>query len=245
MDRFLVDEIIDGRRAILSPAESRHLLAVMRHTAGDEVEVRDGAGRRFRARVAGREAGRAVVDLIEELCVPTQGLPEMTLAQAILKGKRMDLLVEKAVELGVRRIVPVVTQRTVVRLDERFGQKRARWQRKIAGAVKQSGCAGAPELAEPVTFTDLLPTVARYELACLAALTSDAQPLARVLGAARDVRSLLFIVGPEGDFTLEELELARRTAGCRFVSLAPHVLRGETAALVALAGALYEFGGRA
>jgi len=244
MTRFFLEAIEGGVQAILSREETRHLLVVTRHRIGDEVELYDRSGGRYRARVTGRQDERALLEIVERLTDRHRALPALGLAQGILKGKRMDILVEKAVELGVKEIVPVVTARTIVRVEGGYEQKRRRWQRKIDSAVKQSGREALPDLRSPVRFADL-PRVARaYDLVCVAVVGEEATPLGRVLRACGDVDSLLFVIGPEGGFTREELALARN-ADWKPVDLAPQVLRGETAGITALAAAVSEFHARA
>lgn len=244
MHRFITDSITRDGFVTLSAQETHHLMDVLRHRPGDEVEVLDGKGSRFRARLLRREGAGAVLEALPDagygLSVRRCAVPDIALYQAILKGKRMDVLVEKAVELGARRIVPMVTRRTIVRVDRGLVQKQRRWLRKGESALKQCGRPQGVEIAQPITFAEFLSQVEGYELVCLAALSEDSRPLAEVLRENRGVGSLAFAIGPEGDFTGDELGAAR-DAGCRLVWLGGHVLRGETAAIAALAGALYEW----
>ena len=245
MRRFIADNIASDGTVTLSAQETRHLMDVLRHRPGDDVEVLDGKGAHFRAKLLRRDGARAVLKIIAQIGGgedERQGAtPHITLYQAILKGKRMDILVEKATELGASRIVPMVTRRTIVRVDSAYTQKQRRWLRKVQSALKQCGRSGGAEIGQVITFEAFLARTEHHDLVCLAALSDDARPLADVLGENRQVRSLAFAIGPEGDFTDDELAEAR-DAGCRLISLGVHVLRGETAAIAALAGALYEWG---
>ena len=241
MDRFLIERFNSDGLARLSARETHHMMDVLRHRAGETIEVRDVDGRRYRAVIRRREPEGALVEREDALEDERQTLPQVTLYQAILKGKRMDVLVEKAAELGACEIVPMTTARTVVRVDERFTQKRRRWQRKIDSALKQCDRATSVTLCDPIPFASVCTRFADYDLVCFAALADDAVPLADVLRKAKsDVRTLALVIGPEGDFTREEMDAARRSAA-RLVSLGPHVLRAETAGMAALAAVLYEF----
>ena len=240
MDRFLIERFDAQGLARLSPEETRHLMDVLRHRAGDVVEVRDACGRRYRAVVRGRDAGGAVIERAEVI-EDRSTLPQVSLYQSILKGKRMDVLVEKAADLGDCTIAPMITERTVVRVDERFSQKRQRWQRKIDSALKQCDRTTTVRLCEPALFDEVCTHFGEYDLVCLAALSDDAAPLVDLLREAKSrISTLALVIGPEGDFTGRELDAARRTPA-RLVSLGPHVLRAETAGLAALAAVLYEF----
>ena len=241
MDRFLIERFNSDGLARLSARETHHMMDVLRHRAGETIEVRDVDGRRYRAVIRRREPEGALVEREDALEDERQTLPQVTLYQAILKGKRMDVLVEKAAELGACEIVPMTTARTVVRVDERFTQKRRRWQRKIDSALKQCDRATSVTLRDPLPFGSVCPRFGEYDLACFAALADDAVPLADLLRKAKsDVRTLALVIGPEGDFTREEMDAARRSSA-RLVSLGPHVLRAETAGMAALAALLYEF----
>ena len=244
MNRFFLQEIEDDVRAILSRRETHHLLVVTRHGIGDHVELYNRQGVRYRARIEGQKGDRAVLEIVERLPDVQDTLPAMGLAQGILKGKRMDILVEKAVELGVTEIVPVVTARTIVQVEEAYQQKCRRWQRKMDSAVKQSGRASLPALLPPIPYAELTEVAARYDLVCIAVVNEHATPLGRVLRTSDNVRSILFVIGPEGGFTRDEIARAH-DAGWRLVGLGPAVLRGETAGIAALAGAVCEFHARA
>jgi len=245
MRRFVSDNITSDGTVTLSAQETRHLMDVLRHRPGDDVEVLDGKGAHFRAKLLRRDGACAVLKIIARIGGGEDerpgATPHITLYQAILKGKRMDILVEKATELGASRIIPMVTRRTIARTDSSDTQKQRRWLRKVQSALKQCGRAEGVEIAQTITFEAFLARIEHHDLVCLAALSDDACPLADVLGENRQVRSLAFAIGPEGDFTDDELEGARQ-AGCHLVSLGGHVLRGETAAIAALAGVLYEWG---
>jgi 16S rRNA (uracil1498-N3)-methyltransferase len=227
----------DGAEVVLSDEESRHLRDVLRLRAGDEAYVFDGEGREFACVVteAGGRKAAARLDVRARAEPPHRESPlELTLAVALLKGEKFDLVVQKATELGVSRIVPVVTKRADVRLrDERdaaAGSRIERWQRLALEASKQSGRARVPEVAGPVAFDsfikgdgDALVLRALFAERGGAGLDSLA-----VEGKARPTTAAL--VGPEGGWEDEEIELAR-THGWKVVTLGGRTLRAETAAI--------------
>ncbi|MBN1268636.1 MAG: 16S rRNA (uracil(1498)-N(3))-methyltransferase [Kiritimatiellae bacterium] len=224
------------RELRLSPDESHHLLHVLRASVGDRVTAFDGQGREAVCVIessAGRIAGLRVLESSRK----TRPGAEITLAQALMKGQRMDWMIEKATELGAARIVPIEAERSVVRLrgDERV-ERRRRWQKIAVSAAKQCGSAWLPEVTAVQTPEEFLAGRAATDLFLLCDLGEAAQPLKRVLAeaAARGVRSVTALVGPEGDFTAAEKEAAR-AAGAMPVSLGALTLRAETAALFILA----------
>lgn len=205
------------------PDEADHVLKVLRGRTGDTFEVVDGSGRLFTAELRG---GREAV-VIEELAAPSGDDPQVSLYQAVPKGGRMDLVVEKATEIGVARIVPLLTERGIV--NPREG-KVGRWRRVASAASRQSLRLGVPEVAEPVSFEDAVTQVG--ESGVLLYNDPGLQPVERVLGP---VASLF--VGPEGGWSEGEVRLAEE-AGIAFGSLGPLRLRSETAGIVAVARAL-------
>jgi 16S rRNA (uracil1498-N3)-methyltransferase len=167
------------------------------------------------------------------------------LAQAIPKGKNMDLIVQKAVEIGAAEIAPILSDRTVVRLDEKSaGSKQSKWQTIAIEAAKQCGQNWLPRVQVPRTMAQFFQQSHRFDLRLIGSLQSDAVHLKKILAEYRAEHgdrpaSVLMLVGPEGDFTPAELSLAR-SHGCRPITLGPIVLRVETASIYCLSVLSYE-----
>lgn len=225
--------------AWLEGDEARHLGQVLRGRPGDRVEVFDGWGRRAAAEVLEVARGRVRLRLGAAVRVPVLR-PAMTLAQAIPKGKTMDLIVQKAVELGVAGIQPLVSRHTVTRPGE---GKAGKWQRVAMEACKQCGQDLLPKVEEPMALGDWLgglSAAAAGELRMVGSLEAGSAPLREVMRAAGEVGRVVVLVGPEGDLAADELAAARGS-GFRPVSLGRIVLRVETASLFCLAAVRYEF----
>jgi len=215
--------------------EARHLQTVLRVKPGDAVALFDGCGHTRSAVVA--TADKHGLSFTPSDAPQTHPRPPcaITLFACVSKGKRMDWTIEKAVELGVARIVPVISARTIVRLDADDGDAKAdRWLRVAEEAARQCGAVWLPEIVQPVSFQAGLPLVAQTQPVFVAALTPNAQPLRNALALCPipPVQAGWF-VGPEGDFTPAELD-ALLAAGAIPVSLGPQVLRAETACLYGL-----------
>lgn len=230
MTRIHVDTALEAGREIALPAEAaHHVRAVLRLTRDAELIVFDGRGAEHEARllVVSREEVRALLGPAREAL--RESPLAVTLVQAISRGERMDYTIQKAVELGVQRIVPVVSQRTVVRLSgEREDKRVAHWRGVARHAAEQSGRTVLPEVSAVTTLD-----------AWLAAWTASAyllQPAAASSLAAEPAPSgaVALLAGPEGGFDAEEVARLG-AAGVRAVRLGPRILRTETAALVALA----------
>ena len=220
--------------------EAHHLLHVLRARAGDPVTVFDGQGRHVEARVrplrdrAGRDT--VLLDLVGTPATVQPRPPALTLFMAVLKGPRMDVVIEKAAELGVTTLVPLTTERVIVRTDATgAAERRARWERVALSAVKQCGTDWLPEIRQIVTLAQALATLPPDGLGLLGSLRAHGALLGDVLrgNAARARIGVTVIIGPEGDLTEGE-QAACEAAGVHPVSFGPRVLRGETAALFAL-----------
>jgi len=219
-----VDLALEAGGALdLPEGEAHHVLKVLRGREGDLVEVVDGAGRLFVAELRG---GRRA-DVVEELALAGAEEVEVALYQAVPKGGRMDLVVEKATEVGVSTIVPVLAERGVV--NPREG-KVGRWRRVAEAAARQSLRLGVPEVREPVPFERAVREVGESGV-----LLHNAPGLEAVEAVVGSPVGLF--VGPEGGWSEAELRLAGE-AGLALAGLGPYRLRSETAGVVAAARAL-------
>lgn len=219
----------------LASDEARHLRDVLRLKLGDEVYVFDGAGKEFHCAVEESRRDTAQLRVIAEVEPARPESPlALTLAVALLKGEKFDLVVQKATELGVSRVVPVVTKLADIRLrDESDANKRvARWQRIALEAAKQSGRAVVPRIVEPVSFESLLKTSSgEPEMSCLMFSEREGQSLPEAMKQLPTKASrLTALVGSEGGWTNEELNAARQ-AGWGIITLGGRTLRAETAAI--------------
>ena len=221
----------------LSGDEARHLAQVLRMKHGDSVIVFDGHGRRASAEILSISRDRVPLKLGEILpSRPPQ--PAITLAQAIPKGKNMDLIVQKSVELGIAAIQPLVTRHTVVQPSDGKSEK---WRRNALEACKQCGQDTLPEIAEPLAFDRWISSQAAAPgLKLIASLAPGARPLRTVLRENPATTAATMLIGPEGDFSAEETTAAL-AAGFLPISLGSIVLRVETATLFCLSALRYEF----
>lgn len=235
---FLSPEAWAGQPALVGD-EAKHAAQVLRLRRGDRIAVFDGCGRSAPAEVL--EVSKAEVRLaLGEPRVRPPLRPEIQLAQAVPKGKTMDLVVQKAVELGVGSIQPLITRHTVVQVDgDDAPRKAAKWQRVALEACKQCGQDLLPEVAAPREFADWLPA-ADGDLRIIASLVPGARPLREILRAAATPRRVTLLVGPEGDFSAEEGKAAL-AAGFLPASLGSIVLRAETAAFFGISALRYEY----
>ena len=222
-------------RLTLDAAEAHHAADVLRMKAGDRATVFNGEGSEAEVEIV--KLSRQQVDLRRIALQKTAPLPcQITLGQAVPKGKNMELIIEKATELGAAGIAPLLSERTIVRgSEDDHVRKQHKWQRVAVEACKQCGQNWLPKVHVPRAPKAFFESAARYDLTLIASLQNDAQPLKKIFleVEAKRPASVLILIGPEGDFTPAELGLAK-SYGCRPVSLGPIILRTETAALYCL-----------
>lgn len=231
MTRLFVDQaLVSGQEIELSARAAHHVRTVLRLTRDARVEIFNAAGQVHEAAltVVARGAVRAAVG--DRLETDTESPLETTLVQCISRGERMDYTIQKAVELGVSRIVPVISKRTVVKFDRQRECKRlAHWQGIIEHAAEQSGRTRLPTLSAVESLREWAQTHAGGH--CFMLHPGNAVPLAR---QPQPGDSVTLIAGPEGGFAADEAD-ALCARGVVPVSLGPRTLRTETAALCALA----------
>ena len=232
---FVKPEQIAGGEARITGADVNHIANVLRMKPGEEVMVSDGSGWEYLCRI--RETGRE--EILLEVREENSGVSELpvriTLYQGLPKSAKMELIIQKAVELGVSRVVPVETRRTVVHLDKRRAESKGmHWQSVAESAAKQSGRLVIPEVSLPVKFSAALSEaeaddvrLSPYELA------EGMDRTRRLISSIRPGMRVSVFIGPEGGFAEEEIREAE-AHGFAPVTLGRRILRTETAGLVML-----------
>lgn len=227
-------ELQVGRTCRLPKAQAHHALRVMRMTVGDPVMLFNGDGAEYAAVIVEASRDRFALDVTARTSVDREAPFAITLAQAVSSGERMDYTVQKAVEMGVARIQPLSTRRSVVRLDaERATRRASHWQTVAIAACEQCGRNRVPPVA-PIAALDewLAGAAVRDDGVSRLLLLPGAEMRLRQM--ARPPAEIVLLAGPEGGFDPEEEADARRS-GFTPVRLGPRVLRTETAAVAALA----------
>ena len=239
MRRFYVENMPSGKDLSLVGGEARHMTSVLRLREGDEVVIFDGTGIECVAVIRQASGASARLEITSRFQVSRELPLEVALGQGILKGKKMDFLIEKCAELGLRRFVPVALERAVPKLSGKEEDKESKWQRIAKEASKQCGRNLIMEVAQPCSLEDFLKTLSAYELAIIAD-PDEKRTLKEVLRDRSKPSSVVMAIGPEGGFSREEL-LNAVGSGMIPVRLGPAILRAETAALAMLAMVAYEY----
>ena len=241
MPRFFIDSDLTQAGSIsLNREESRHAVSVMRLKEGDPIELFDGRGHAAAARVKGIKNGRVSVLLTELKNESRPAGVAVTLAACVIRPERMEMIIQKACELGAAEIVPILSERGIVRLSkERWESKETRWRKVILESCKQCGQSRMPRLGRVRDFADFIRDLPSFDKIILPTLTVPAKRLVDALGTRRPGNALV-LIGPEGDFTKKEAASAMALGACP-VSLGPRVLRSETAAIYALSTLLFYY----
>ncbi len=249
MHRFYLppDQCRD-KTLVLTGREAHHALHVLRVRTGERVVVLDGAGRELLCETQAPGSDELKLTVAQDNSVPP--LPyQITLLQAVPKGKVMDGIVQKAAELGAYRIVPLLSDRVVTQLDDESGPARAeKWRQAAIEAIKQCGSAWLPQVETPITPKEYLARGEKFDLPLVASLQSDRRhPREHFETFAREKKrppaTICVWVGPEGDFTPAEMN-AIKGGGALPISLGRLVLRSDTAAIYALSVLNYELQAR-
>ena len=238
MRRFFVDpENITGAHALLTGNEARHIASVLRLAAGDAVTLFDGSGSYYETLITGVSPGRVetkIVAITPYMAMDGETHPLLHLAVGLLKGKKMDFVIQKATELGIASVHPFRSQFCAA--PDPSPGRFERWQRIGREACKQCNRPTPPKLHGVATLAELLAAAAedRHGLKLIFWEEEGQTPLQDVLAAAPAAESAIVLVGPEGGFSQEEVTLAVE-AGFQPVTLGRRILRAETAALAAVA----------
>ena len=241
MHRFYIDQLLkEGEICALSDADSHHAVHVLRLAPGAEVQLMDGQSR-YRGILCAM-APKVTVEVGQPL-PSTEPRLQIHLYQGLPKGDKMEMIVQKAVELGMAAVVPVAMGRCVVKLSDKDGaRKQERWQRIAIEAGKQSGRCRQMEVAPPLPFARMVKELAgRHDAVIVPWEDAKSMGPASFAEAHPDIRSLGVLIGPEGGFSPEEMEQLK-SSGAVPMTLGPRILRTETAGMAVVAGLMCLYG---
>lgn len=241
LTRVYIDAALEpGTRVALQGSAASHVTRVLRLRPGDALTLFNGRGGQYAGSIENSHAGSVTVAVGSHSAVERESPLTLTLAQGVSRGERMDLVVQKATELGVSGLVPVLTERSVVRVDpQQAPRKIAHWRGIAIAACEQSGRNRVPEVATPLALREFT-GMARGAVGGARLLLSPGAAL-RLDDVPAPVTDVTVLIGPEGGLTESEEDLAR-SAGFAPVRLGPRVLRTETAAIAALTLLQRKFG---
>ena len=246
---FLSPENLSSDKITITGDQAKHLSVVLRVKPGDPVTIFDGQGHKYECNVLKCHKKEVIAEQISRTDYSVESPVSITLVQGIAKGEKMDLIIQKATELGVSRIVPVITERAQIRHTE----KTERWKKIALSASQQSGRDKIPEIDEPAGFEeflyqqtrsphpDLINEKPESRLGIIFSEHKQEQNLKKILTSLNNAKKLTLLIGPEGGFSKDEISITVEK-GFIEASLGPGILRTETAPLAALSIIQYELG---
>ncbi|QUH26913.1 16S rRNA (uracil(1498)-N(3))-methyltransferase [Serpentinicella alkaliphila] len=249
MNRFFVspNQINRDKNEITIVDEDvKHISKVLRLYNGDEIEVSDGMEYVYIAEISDINKNEVLATIISSEKITTESNINITLFQSIPKSTKMDYIVQKATELGVKNIVPIISERTIVQFsnDKDAEKKRERWEKIVQEAAKQSKRGIVPNVEEPITFKKSIQRVNDYDLNLLAYEKESNIGLKKVIEKYSGVESIVNIgvwIGPEGGFDDKEISLLENIK-VETITLGPRILRTETAGAALISALMYSLG---
>ncbi|MCX7923215.1 MAG: 16S rRNA (uracil(1498)-N(3))-methyltransferase [Clostridia bacterium] len=243
MSRFFVNsEDIHSDYIDIRGEDINHIKKVLRLRCGDTIIVSDGNATDYTARIEKVETDYVRTAIIESIANTSEPPIEVTLLQGLPKSDKMDLIIQKSIELGVNKIIPVITERTVVKIDNKkdVANKVSRWQRISLEAAKQCNRGIVPTVEYPVTFAEALKIAEAADISIIPYEKEKTGSLKRCLDR-KEIKKIMVLIGPEGGFSENEVEKAI-SLGIKPVTLGPRILRTETAGIAVLSILMYELG---
>ncbi len=241
MSRFYVSpQHISQNRAVISGSQAHHIINVLRLEAGDEITLFDGSGYEYNSQITDIQNGKLVAHIQNKIKPAVESPLELILGQALIKGDKMELVIQKATELGVSQVISLKTARSRRMNSEALIRQQERWQDISAEAVRQCGRIKLPQTGKLLAFSEFC---ADFEAADLKLIfcEKEGNSLKDILGRAKPPKQVAVLVGPEGGFNQNEIQIAQEH-GFIPVGLGPRILRAETAAIVALSLIQYKLG---
>lgn len=246
MHHFFVtpDQVKDGY-CVITGQDVNHIRNVLRMKPGDQIGIRDGISRNYICSLETITAGEICARILSEEAGDSELPARIWLFQGLPKSDKMEWIIQKAVELGAYRIVPMETRRSVVKLDKKKAEAKARrWNAIAEGAAKQSGRVIVPEVSEAVGFTEACAMAKKLDLGLIPyELARGMEETKEIFRAIHPGMQVGVLIGPEGGFDVDEVEEARQ-AGIRPVTLGRRILRTETAGMTALSILMFHLEGQ-
>ena len=239
---FTARENVNETQIIIDSEDAKHIKKVLRINVGDEITVCDGACTDYTAKITNIEQNRIICDILESHKCESESKINITMYQGLPKASKMDYIIQKNTELGIKKIVPAVLSRCVVTLDGKSAEekKTERWQKIAYEAAKQSGRGIIPEVSQPHTLDEIIEAVKNDDLVFVPYECESDVKLKDVIEEAKNVKNISFIIGPEGGFDITEIEKIK-SAGIKTITLGKRILRTETAGEAVVSMLMYAF----
>lgn len=243
MHKFFVskDNIV-GNKCTIEGDDVKHIYKVLRLKEGEKISINNCEGKEYVGKLIDINKKEVIIDILEEIELNNESDIKVHLFQGMPKSTKMDLIVQKNTELGIRSITPIITERVVVKNDSEF-KKVDRWNRIALEACKQSKRSLIPNINTPIEFEELLIKMKDMDLIVVPYESKKGDGIKKLINdvANTQIKNIAIIIGPEGGFEEEEISKLEEV-GAYIVTLGPRILRTETAGFVALTLLMYELG---
>lgn len=240
---FVTQDKITENQIIIDTEDVAHISRVLRLGIGDHVTVCDSQGTDYETEIAEMEQKQIVCSITEKRASESEPNIKVTLFQGLPKASKMEYIIQKTTELGISEIVPVKLSRCVVKIDNKKDERKKldRWQKISEAAAKQSGRGIVPQISEIMTLDEVIKRSKEFDLFFVPYECEEQKTLKEVLLSRSDIKTVGFIIGPEGGFDPAETEKLHES-GIDTVTLGKRILRTETAGEAVLAMTMYEIG---
>jgi len=240
---FVPKQNIDGNNAIIDGEDVKHIYKVLRLKIGDKVSVNNGEGKEYIGEITLIDKSEVKINLLEESSINNESPIEVYLFQGMPKSTKMDLIVQKNTELGVKAITPIITERVVVKTELKEFKKVDRWNRIALEACKQCKRSLVPEINVPIEFSQLLEALKSMDLVVVPYENEEGYGIRKLMKTIdkESISKVAIVIGPEGGFEESEI-LKLKEIGASVVTLGPRILRTETAGFTCLSLIMYELG---
>lgn len=226
---------------LIEGQDAKHIKNVLRYKVGDKIDVCDEFGVRYETLLEKFENDKVLLKIVLKKEFEQESSISITLFQGLPKGEKMDLIVQKATELGVDEIVPVEMERSIVKLDAKSAQKKVdRWNKIAYEASKQSGRQFVPKVSNVDILKNIIEKFSKYDIVVLPYEKENKQNLKQLLANNKNLKNVAVVIGPEGGFSDNDLALLN-ISNVHSVTLGSRILRTETAGIAVLSMLLYEF----
>lgn len=239
---FVPIDNIHGDTAIIEGDDVKHIYKVLRLSEGDKVNINNCEGTEYEAVILSVDKKSVNVKLLSELQYSNESPIDITLFQGLPKSSKMDIIVQKTTELGVNEIIPIITERVVVRSELSEFHKTDRWKRIALEACKQSKRTIIPKVEAPIEFRELLERLEAFDLVVVPYENENGFGMKTLTKEIhKSIKTVAIIIGPEGGFEEEEINTLKQK-GCHIITLGKRILRTETAGFVCVSLLQYELG---
>ncbi|MFD3157589.1 16S rRNA (uracil(1498)-N(3))-methyltransferase [Haloimpatiens sp. FM7330] len=244
MYKFFVSahKIIENK-AFIEGEDVKHIYKVLRLSCGEKININNCLGKEYIAEIESINKKQVIANIIEEIKINRESEINITLFQGLPKASKMDLIVQKSTELGVKEITPIITKRVVVKNGMKDFKKTERWNRIALEACKQCKRSLVPKVNEPIEFNLFLEEIKNYDLIVVPYENQQGYGIRKMISDVKseDVKNIAVVIGPEGGFEEEEISNLKEI-GAYIVTLGPRILRTETAGFVCSSLIMYELG---